>query len=111
MMFHPCMITDDLDYWEQFPMMMNGLGFKMDCCKSFEAYRKHSKLKLKPAKSKRDSFQGRQAIPSCDVNDCPSGQITKENEKEYTTIAIINGFPAFFRTLPETRRAKTGQRK
>jgi len=56
-MFHLCEITDALDFWDGFPEMMWGLGFKMDCCKSFEEYKKQSKLKLKPAHSRRDGFR------------------------------------------------------
>ena len=56
-MFHLCKITDALDYWDGFPEMMWGLGFDMDCCTSFEEYRKNSKLKLKPAHSKRERYR------------------------------------------------------
>ena len=54
-MFHLCMITDDLDFWDGFPEMMGGLGFEMDACNSFEEYRKKSKLKLNQATSEREN--------------------------------------------------------
>ena len=53
-MFHLYMITDALDFWDDFPEKMWGLGFEMDACNSFEEYRKNSKLKLKEPHSKRE---------------------------------------------------------
>ena len=44
-MFHLYMITDALDFWDEFPEKMWGLGFEMDCCNSFEEYAKQVKLK------------------------------------------------------------------
>ena len=37
-MFHLYMITDALDFWNDFPEKMWGLGFEMDACNSFEEY-------------------------------------------------------------------------
>ena len=56
-MFHLYMITDALDFWDEFPEKMWGLGFEMDCCNSFEEYRKNSKLKLKEPHSKREEYK------------------------------------------------------
>ena len=53
-MFHLFQITDALDCWDGFPEIMWGLGYNIDACKSFEAFRKSSKLKLKPAHSERE---------------------------------------------------------
>ena len=44
-MFHLYMITDALDFWDDFPEKMWGLGFEMDACNSFEEYAKQVKLK------------------------------------------------------------------
>ncbi len=58
-MFHMCKIMDGLDSWDMFsfPDLMWGLGYKMDCCNSFEKYRNHSTLPLKPEHSRRDRFR------------------------------------------------------
>ncbi len=53
-MFFQCYIVDRLDFWEGFAEKMQELGFEMDCCKSFEEYRKNSQLQLKPAHSERE---------------------------------------------------------
>ena len=44
-MFHLYMITDAIDFWDDFPEKMWGLGFEMDACNSFEEYAKQVKLK------------------------------------------------------------------
>ena len=44
-MFHQCKIIDALDFWDDFPDLMWGLGFEMDACNSFEEYAKKVKLK------------------------------------------------------------------
>ncbi len=56
-MFHLYMITDALDFWDGFPELMWGLGFEMDCCHSFEEYRKSTKLNLKQSHSMRDEYR------------------------------------------------------
>lgn len=44
---------DRLERWTDFPDLMRSLGYEMDCCKSFNAYREQSKLRLKKADSER----------------------------------------------------------
>ncbi len=43
-----------LDQWDQLPEILRALGYDMDAYRSFEDYRKQSKLKLKPANSQRE---------------------------------------------------------
>ncbi len=43
-----------LELWDEFPVIMWGLGYEMDVYKSYEEYREHSQLKLKPAHSERE---------------------------------------------------------
>ena len=45
---------DNIDHWFDFPSVMLGLGFKMDCGHSFEEYKQSSSLELKPAKTQRE---------------------------------------------------------
>lgn len=44
---------DRLERWTDFPDLMRSLGYEMDCCRSFNAYREQSKLRLKKADSER----------------------------------------------------------
>lgn len=46
----------DLDKWVdlEFPELMWGLGYEMDCCESFENYKKANPLEVKPANTERE---------------------------------------------------------
>lgn len=46
----------NLDQWNElgFSELMWGLGYEMDCCKSFEKYTDHSLLQIKPAHNERE---------------------------------------------------------
>ena len=59
MQYTPGMFTkwkydDILDGWDNFPTIMWGLGYELDYFKSFEEYKKQSKLKVKEPHSKRE---------------------------------------------------------
>ena len=45
---------DRLDFWSAFPGIMWGLGYEMDCCRSFEEYSKLSPLKLQEPHTERE---------------------------------------------------------
>ena len=46
--------VNKLEQWVDFPEIMTGLDYKMDCCESFDAYREKSTLNLKPAHTERE---------------------------------------------------------
>ncbi len=48
---------NDLDLWEGFPELMQGLGFAMDCEHSFSDYRDSCGLKLVKAHTRREEFR------------------------------------------------------
>ena len=45
---------ENLDYWPDFPEVMWGLGFEMDCLHSYDDFEKHSGLTLKVPKNDRE---------------------------------------------------------
>ena len=52
--FDPYKREDNLNEWENFPEIMWGLGYEMDCCNSFEEYVVNSSIELKPATTERE---------------------------------------------------------
>ncbi len=51
--------NDDLDSWTDFPDLMWGLGFEMDCEKSYHEFEKECGLKLKNPSNERENKRNR----------------------------------------------------
>lgn len=58
-LFNEFMTEDNYELWRRFPDIMWGMGYEMDCCKSFEEYLKHMKKKIH---SLDESREGRRYI-------------------------------------------------
>ena len=51
--------NDNLDSWTDFPELMCGLGFDMDCEKSYYEFVKHCELDLKEPQNEREDKRNR----------------------------------------------------
>ncbi|SEF62053.1 hypothetical protein SAMN02910276_00644 [Butyrivibrio sp. Su6] len=51
--------NNNLDSWEDFPDLMWGLGFEMDCEESFHEYERNCGLKLKEPTNEREEKRNR----------------------------------------------------